>query len=248
MGLADLHIHSIHSWDGTATVSAILNYVASRTRLNVIAITDHDEITGALQAEKIAHRYGVDVIPGIEISTAEGHLLALFVREKVPAGMSLIETLRYVGKLGGLCIAAHPMAKDSPSLSAESIRRALEDAEGAKVLVGIEAINAGLFHQDSNLQAGALARSLPVAQVANSDSHILETIGFAVTEFEGTTAADLRRALEAHQTKAVSRSRATPTLVIPTWLRVFLLKKVGLALWAPNPHQPLRLGRARFVI
>ncbi|MFO3797223.1 MAG: PHP domain-containing protein, partial [Anaerolineales bacterium] len=57
MGLADLHIHSIYSVDGAITISAILNYVASRTNLNVIAITDHDEIAGALQAEKMAHHY-----------------------------------------------------------------------------------------------------------------------------------------------------------------------------------------------
>ncbi|MFN3742471.1 MAG: hypothetical protein ACK4VW_07350, partial [Anaerolineales bacterium] len=65
------------------------------------------------------------------------------------------------------------------------------------------------------------------AFVSRPISHILETIGFAVTEFEGTTAADLRRALETHQTKAVSRFRATPALVIPSWMRAFFLKKVG---------------------
>lgn len=248
MGFADLHVHSIHSWDGTATISAILNYAVSKTPLNVIAITDHDEIKGALQAEKVAPRYGIEVIVGSEVSTAEGHLLALFIREKIPAGMSLVETVRYVGKLGGLCIAAHPMANGSSSLSGESIRRALQFPDVAQTLVGIEAINAGLFHQSSNVLASALARSLPVAQVANSDSHILETIGFGMTEFEGTSAADLRRALEAHQTRAIVCRRATPSLVAPLWLRTFLLKKAGLAMWTPHPRQPMRLGRAGLVI
>lgn len=248
MGFADLHIHSIFSWDGTATISAILNHTVTKTKLNVIAITDHDEIDGALYAEEIAPRYGIEVIPGSEVSTAEGHLLALFIREKVPAGMSLSETVRYVHQLGGLCIAAHPMAGNTSSLSAESIRNTLKYPDLAETLVGIEAVNAGLFHQGSNFLATALARSLPVAQVANSDSHILETIGFGMTEFEGTTAADLRRALETHQTKAIVNHRATPFLVVPAWLRFFLLKKAGWVRWTPNPRQPMRLGRAGLVI
>ncbi|MCX7609051.1 MAG: PHP domain-containing protein [Anaerolineales bacterium] len=248
MGLADLHIHSIYSWDGTATISAILNYTVTKTSLNVIAITDHDEIQGALYAEEIAPRYGIEVIPGSEVSTAEGHVLALFVRQRIPMGMSLIETVRYVGELGGLCIAAHPMANGSSSLSAASIQNALKHPDVAKILVGIEAINAGLLHQSSNLLATALAHSLPVAHVATSDSHILETIGFGMTEFEGTSAADLRRALQLRRTKAIAKRRATPALVIPAWVRYFLLKKAGWVQWTPQPHQPLRLGRTGFVI
>ncbi|MCS7247293.1 MAG: PHP domain-containing protein [Anaerolineales bacterium] len=248
MGFADLHIHSIYSWDGTATISAILKYVVERTDLDVIAITDHDEVIGALRAEQIARHYGIEVITGSEVSTAEGHLLALFVREKIPAGMSLVDTVRYVGKLGGLCVAAHPMAAGSPSLSAESIRNALQYPDVAEILVGIEAINGGLFHQRSNFLATALAASLPVAAVANSDSHILQTIGFGKTEFEGRTALELRKALEARQTRAVCTRHATPWLVIPIWLEFFLLKKFGWVRWNPHPLQPMRLGRAKMVI
>lgn len=248
MGFADLHIHSTYSWDGTATISAILNYAALKTKLNVIAITDHDEIDGALYAEEIAPRYGIEVIPGSEVSTAEGHLLALFIHEKIPTGMSLLETARYIHKLGGLCIAAHPMAKNTSSLSAKSIRQALKDSQAAQALVGIEAINAGLFHQSSNFLATALACSLPVAQIANSDSHILETIGFAMTEFEGKTAADLRLALQTHQTKLIVNHRVAPLWMIASWLRFFLLKQAGWVQWAPQPYQPIRLGRAEVAL
>ena len=248
MGFADLHIHSTYSWDGTATISAILKYVVEKTDLNVIAITDHDEIIGALRAEQIAHHYGVEVITGSEVSTAEGYLLALYIREEIPVGMSLVDTVRYVGKLGGLCVAAHPMASGSPSLSAEAIRNALQYPDVAEVLVGIEAINGGLFHQGSNFLATALAESLQVASVANSDSHILQTIGFGKTEFEGNTAYDLRRALEARQTHAICTRHATPWLVIPSWLEFYLLKKFGWVRWNPHPLQPMRLGRAKMVI
>ena len=70
MGLADLHLHTIYSYDGTATVPAVLRR-AKEIGLDVIAITDHDEIGGALEAVKLASHYGVEVITGIEITTAK---------------------------------------------------------------------------------------------------------------------------------------------------------------------------------
>ena len=62
MGLADLHIHTIHSYDGTASVPAVLTR-ARQIGLDVIAITDHDEITGSLKALELAPRYGVEILP-----------------------------------------------------------------------------------------------------------------------------------------------------------------------------------------
>ena len=81
MGLADLHLHTIYSYDGTASIQAVLTR-ARQIGLDVIAITDHDEIAGALKALELAPHYGVEVIPGSEITTAEGDLLALFINEK----------------------------------------------------------------------------------------------------------------------------------------------------------------------
>ena len=58
MGLADLHIHTIYSYDGTMSVPAELAR-ACQIGLNVIAITDHDEIAGSLNALELAPKYGV---------------------------------------------------------------------------------------------------------------------------------------------------------------------------------------------
>jgi hypothetical protein len=96
MGISDLHIHTIFSCDGTASVKAVLGR-ARAIGLDVIAITDHDEFRGALLAEQLASQYGIQVIPASEVTTGEGDLLALGIRKLIPKGMSLIETLLRVG-------------------------------------------------------------------------------------------------------------------------------------------------------
>src|SRR5688572_13195769 len=104
MGLADLHIHTVYSYDGTASVPAVLAH-AKQAGLDVIAITDHDEIKGTLKAFDLAPQFGIEVIPGIEITTAEGDLLALFVTQAIKSGRPLIDTILNVGEAGGICIA-----------------------------------------------------------------------------------------------------------------------------------------------
>ncbi len=85
MGLADIHIHTIYSYDGTAPVPAVLKR-ARQVELDIIAITDHDEIRGALMAEQLGSKYDIHVIPGVEITGTEGDLLALSVpvQNRVP--------------------------------------------------------------------------------------------------------------------------------------------------------------------
>ena len=197
MGLADLHIHTIYSYDGTAAVHAVLAQ-ARQIGLDVIAITDHDEIKGALKAFELAPKFGVEVIPGIEITTAEGDLLALFITENITPGLSLIETILRVGEAGGICIAPHPMARGAgmKSLSCSSIIRALDHPEASRILIGIETYNATALDRESNLLAQKLWAECPrIAQVGNSDAHIVQAIGSGATEFLGNTAADLLDAL-----------------------------------------------------
>ncbi len=166
MGLADLHLHTIYSYDGTASLAAVLNR-AKQLGLDVIAITDHDEIAGALKAMEIAPNYGVEVIPGIEITTAEGDLLAFFITEKVDAGLSLIETVLRVRELGGICIAPHPMAggMGMKSLSARSILKALRNPQVAETLIGIETYNGTALDRMSNHYCAYSCQSLEYRQV-----------------------------------------------------------------------------------
>jgi predicted metal-dependent phosphoesterase TrpH len=218
MGLADLHIHTIYSYDGTATVPAVLRR-AKEIGLNVIAITDHDEVTGALEAVKLASHYGVEVIPGSEITTAEGDLLALFIHEKIQPGLSLIETLLRVKEQGGVAVAAHPMAggMGMKSLTPASILKALKHPIASKVLVGIETYNGTAIDRLSNHTTTLFANGLKIAHVGNSDAHVIDTIGFGATEFPGTTAADLLNALHERTTKVKKLNEWNSAKIISKW-------------------------------
>ena len=218
MGRADLHLHTIYSYDGTASVPAVLSR-AKQLGLDVIAITDHDEIGGALKAMEIAPNYGVEVIPGIEITTADGDLLAFFITEKVDAGLSLIETVLRVRELGGVCVAPHPMCRGMgmKSLGARAIMKALRNPQVAETLIGIEIYNATVLDTISNHYANILASRLNIAKTGSSDSHILDTIGFGITEFEGNSAADLLIALKNGKTKARRQNEWSAFRILGSW-------------------------------
>ncbi|MEM2918362.1 MAG: PHP domain-containing protein [Candidatus Altiarchaeota archaeon] len=105
MQIFDIHIHSNYS-DGVNSPEEIVRY-AKKIGLSGIAITDHNEIRGSLKAMKFQDK-NFNVIPGIEISAIEGHILALYVKEKISALLSAEETIEIIHKLGGIAIAAHP--------------------------------------------------------------------------------------------------------------------------------------------
>lgn len=218
MGLADLHLHTIYSYDGTASLAAVLNR-AKQVGLDVIAITDHDEIRGGLKALELAPNYGVEVIPGCEITTADGDLLALFLKKEVSAGLSLEETVLRVREQGGICIAPHPMAggMGMKSLSGRTILKALRIPEVADTLIGIETFNGTAFDRISGHYANILAGRLEIAKVGNSDSHTIDTMGFGVTEFEGKTAADLVTALRNNTTKVHRRGEWSAFRILGSW-------------------------------
>ncbi|MBN2118434.1 MAG: PHP domain-containing protein [Anaerolineales bacterium] len=219
MGLADLHIHTIYSYDGTASVPAVLAR-AKQIGLDVIAITDHDEIRGALQAFDLAPEFGIEVIPGIEITTAEGDLLGLFVTENIEPGRPLIETLIKVGEAGGICIAPHPTARGMgmKSLSAQTILQAFRHPDACRILIGIETYNATVLDRESNRNAQALLAECPeIAQVGNSDAHILQAIGLGATEFSGCTAADLLDALWVGATDVRRGTQLSSARMLSTW-------------------------------
>lgn len=242
MGKADLHIHTTASYDGTASVAATLAHVAAHTDLDVIAITDHDEIEGALEAVALAPRYSVEVIPGIEVSTREGHLLALDVHRMIPRGLSLATTLERIGEEGGFAIAPHAGGRWQGSLSRAAVVHALESPALRRVLVAAEEFNGSLPLLRANRPAAAICNETGLAHVGSSDAHMLWMIGLGCTTFPGSTATDLRRAIAGHTTAVQVRPR--PWYFLASYLHRQALRSVGLAQWAPpEPGAQIALRR-----
>ena len=218
MGLADLHIHTIYSYDGTASVPAVLKH-ARQIGLDVIAITDHDEIAGALRALELAPAYGLEVIPAIEVTTAEGDLLAFNITVKIQRDLPLVETILKVGELGGFCIAPHPMASGlgMKGLSAYSILKALRNPDVVQTLIALETYNATVINKINNHYARILAEHLNIAQTGSSDAHVLGAIGLGMTEFDGHTAKDVLDALYCRTTRIRKQKEWNAAQILGSW-------------------------------
>lgn len=236
MGTADLHIHSIYSPDATTTVRAILKQAAD-VGLDVIAIADHDEIRGSLEAQELAPQYGLEAIPAAEISTRDGHLVALFIKTLPPAGMTLNDTLIHIGKQGGVAIAPHPFNNFPGSLSMEAVLGALTNPRAKGALKGIETHNMGT--QNFDKIARKISVYLPLAKIASSDAHIYWAVGAGRTEFPGRTAQDLRTALENNTTVPIPYEEEFSAKAILSWVHRITLRRFGYASDARSASTPI---------
>ncbi len=206
LGVADLHLHTRAS-DGLLTARDLVDFVELATDLDLIAITDHDETSASLDGREWAagQRFRIQVVPGVEVTTLDGHLLALFVEERPPALRNLQSTAEWVKRRGGLCIAPHPFTRWTHSLN----RRALAEALAADLIVGVEVLNASLAGRASRPHALRLAKQHGLAEIGASDAHMASMVGLARTRFPGHTPEDLRQAIEGRTTYAEGRF-ATP--------------------------------------
>ena len=199
-GRADLHVHSWFS-DGGQSPEAIV--CAAAGRVDVVAITDHDVIAGALRARDFAREHaelGVEVVVGEEISTLNGHLLGLYLSERVPAGLSAWDTIRLVHAQGGLAVAAHPFHPlRGTARGHRSIARLIPDLP----IDALEVVNnAGVFSRLYDAWAALRNVEWMLPVTAGSDAHDVWYLGSAATGFAGHDAAALRRALAAGRTWA----------------------------------------------
>jgi len=105
----DLHMHTDHSGDCATPVDKLLQTARDRG-LGAIAITDHNEVSGALEARRIAEGMGdIKVIVAEEVKTAEqGEVIGLFLEEKIPKGLTMAETIAEIRAQGGLVYVPHP--------------------------------------------------------------------------------------------------------------------------------------------
>jgi predicted metal-dependent phosphoesterase TrpH len=210
-GRADVHLHT-DAVDGLQSVAQLLDYAEQQTDLDVVAVTDHDEIRGALAARELVARHGgrVQVIPGTEVTTRHGHLLALFVERAFPMLKPIDATLAAIHEAGGIAIVPHPMSWLTTSIGERTLRRihALgeEGRRNGLYFDAIEMLNPSVAGRVACRRAADLNRSLlhlPV--MAGSDAHASSLIGTAYTTFPGRTPDDLRAAFAARSTRAHGR-------------------------------------------
>jgi predicted metal-dependent phosphoesterase TrpH len=210
----DLHVHSSFSVDGKYSPKDIIKH-AKKIKLDGIAITDHNEIKGSLEAVKIAKNMkDFVVIPGMEVSSEDGHVLALGITESIERGLKTKDTIERITKLGGLPIAPHPYRFWS-GLGKDVVRN-----HNFKAL---EVVNNRSLKKH-NRKAEKLADELDVGRTGGSDSHDLEHIGRAYTELELTTynVDDILQEIEKKRSQGKGKNRSPAGTVGYTIKCVFL--------------------------
>lgn len=164
----DLHVHTFHSYDSLITPKELVTYARKRG-LDGVAITDHDRLDSA---QKIAKEEDFFIIPGMEITSLNGHIVALNVKEPVPRDLGVGETVDRIHDAGGLAVACHPITLFKGSLGKQADSR----------FDAIEVINASAIPFNHSVkQARRLASNLGVPQVAGTDAHYAPEIGYAYT-------------------------------------------------------------------
>jgi predicted metal-dependent phosphoesterase TrpH len=167
----DLHVHTNCSRDGESSVEDILARAQAK-KLDAIAITDHDTCEGIAAAEAVGS--GIIIIPGVEVSTRQGHLIVLGVREPLPAGRHVMETIRLARSLGAVTIIPHPY-----HMWRHGVARRVPESIGA--VDAIEVFNSRYIVGSANRRAARVARKVKVAAVGGSDAHNARFIGFGYT-------------------------------------------------------------------
>ncbi len=164
----DLHVHTIYSHDSLITPKDLVFY-AKKRGLTAVAITDHDTIEGAL---KITKEIDFLIIPGIEISSRNGHIVGLNLQEPIPRDLSVEETVDKIHDAGGIAIACHPFAPFKGSLGKHT---------NAK-FNAIETINASaFFFNRCTKKAQEIADRFGLPRVGGTDAHYGPAVGYAYT-------------------------------------------------------------------
>ncbi|MFC5133985.1 MULTISPECIES: CehA/McbA family metallohydrolase [Haloferacaceae] len=228
----DLHVHSEDSYDGHEPVDLILEHAAD-IGLDAVVITDHDTMGESRRAAELAPEYGLIGIPGVEVSTAHGHLLAIGVDRMPPRRKSYAETVTWIHDHGGIAVVPHPFQRSRHGVRRRHVPVPEPDsdaADGGDTADGrdspgeidevdaIEVFNAWLFTGYRNRRARRFAALHGYPGVAASDAHHLNYVGRAFTELtvrgrtsvDDVTAADVLAAVREGTTSASGKRAPVP--------------------------------------
>jgi PHP domain len=211
MGRADPHCHTTAS-DGMVTPAQLVD-AALALDIDVIAVCDHDTMSATAEVREKGEAAGLGVIVGMEITTAwpaQTHVLGWFLEHPVPTGKTLEETVDAIQAQGGLAIIPHPFM---PTYFASCQPKMLDRLLSSRRVDGIEILHTAPctggrrkqlqdFYRDHQDQLGAA--------IGASDSHFgRHDLGRALTEFEGRSTEDFRRAVVNRATGPVTGQRSS---------------------------------------
>jgi predicted metal-dependent phosphoesterase TrpH len=171
----DFHCHTSYSFDSDASPKEIVNGAIEKG-IDCLAITDHNEIRGALEAIEYSKGKPILIIPGIEIKTKEGDVLGLNIKEKIPNGLSAKETIKKIKEFGGLAIIPHPFGFFCKFKG--NLRKLIKEIDG------IEVLNCSIFGK-GNRVAQKFAKENNLCFTVGSDSHFPNFIGKCYLEIPG---------------------------------------------------------------
>ena len=190
---ADLHVHTVYSRDALITPEDLIFYARKRG-LGAVAVTDHDRVDGAL---KIARETDFLIIPGIEVSSRNGHIVGLNVQEPIPKGLNVNETVDRIHATGGLAVACHPFAFLKGSLGKHASGR----------FDAVETVNASAVPFNRSVRrAEEIAGRFGLPRVAGTDAHYAPEIGYAYTLIDAESSVDaVVRAIAKGQCKPIGQ-------------------------------------------
>jgi len=209
----DLHVHTCYSEDATTTLKEVV-YYAKKKGLDGVAVTDHETLRGAL---KLARKSQLIIIPGLEVETQRGHILALNITTLIPPNLSLTETVQKIHDAGGVAVVAHPAVVLKTGLGQKITSNSNLDA--------VEVINSAAFPFFLSTWLGRrLADRLSLPQTAGSDAHHAAEIGTAYSFIDADSNSD-------DVAEAIRKGAITPFGKPITWTKrvqrgVFYLTKI----------------------
>jgi predicted metal-dependent phosphoesterase TrpH len=185
----DLHVHSSASSDGVSSIVEIIE--AARIKgLDGVAITDHDVIMEVESACKITRETGFLILPGIEVTTNEGHVLVLNPHRTFKKGLPFMDVLSSALSDGSAVIIAHPTDPVSHGVGPELVEKA------SYLKVPLEVLNSSTMRCFNN-SARILAERLSMPMCGGSDAHLAEAVGdaFTLIETEGKSLPEVIEAI-----------------------------------------------------
>lgn len=202
----ELHSHTHYShqtkvfYDGVNSPKEMVR-AAARKELDSIVISDHDTLEGYHKAKQHAKKYGIDVVCGEEVTSRDGHILAVGISEVVPPKLSAEETVDLIRQQGGIAISTHPFDIKGVGLK-----------EKAKLCDAVEVFNAQNLDRISNIRARNFVTAHNLAETAGSDAHSTDMLAHAFVEVNATNLDGILRSIK--KNKAVLHTEYMPLHII----------------------------------